>query len=255
MLNREELFDNFLHYLQMEQEPPEFLGNPPESPSNFDPYQMVGEWIALRQEVKQQNKILRSAQDTLQQALLDSNSDKEQLHLYQTNELATFEKRFEQEQEKLLLDMLGILDSLDRACEHWQEQIQDLSIISTLKPEKQNFWGKLGNLFSSNNSSDADDVSVDISTSLNDILTSNQQGVELIRRSLLQILRQRRVVPIEALGKPFDSQIMYAIARQENAEVVENTVIQEVVRGYLWGDRVLREAQVIVGSGELKIKN
>jgi molecular chaperone GrpE len=41
---------------------------------------------------------------------------------------------------------------------------------------------------------------------------------------------------------------MYALGRQESDEP-ENTVIQEVVRGYLWRERVLREAQVIVSAG------
>jgi molecular chaperone GrpE (heat shock protein) len=39
---------------------------------------------------------------------------------------------------------------------------------------------------------------------------------------------------------------MYAVDRQESNEAVDNTVAQEVVRGYLWNGRVLREAQVIV---------
>jgi molecular chaperone GrpE len=41
---------------------------------------------------------------------------------------------------------------------------------------------------------------------------------------------------------------MYAVGRESRADVAENTVIQEVVRGYLWGDRVLRKAQVIVAT-------
>jgi molecular chaperone GrpE len=41
---------------------------------------------------------------------------------------------------------------------------------------------------------------------------------------------------------------MYAVGREESASVPENTVIQEVVRGYFWGDQVLREAQVIVAA-------
>jgi len=45
------------------------------------------------------------------------------------------------------------------------------------------------------------------------------------------------------MGKPFDSQIMYAVGREERADIIDNTVIQEVLRGYLWGDRVLTEAQ------------
>ena len=39
---------------------------------------------------------------------------------------------------------------------------------------------------------------------------------------------------------------MYAVGRQDSQEVPENTVLQEVVRGYRWRDRILREAQVIV---------
>lgn len=35
---------------------------------------------------------------------------------------------------------------------------------------------------------------------------------------------------------------MYAVGREERAGVTDNTVIQEVVRGYLCGDRILREA-------------
>ena len=40
---------------------------------------------------------------------------------------------------------------------------------------------------------------------------------------------------------------MYAVGREER-DVTDNTVIQEVVRGYLWGDIVLRKAQVIVAT-------
>jgi molecular chaperone GrpE len=41
---------------------------------------------------------------------------------------------------------------------------------------------------------------------------------------------------------------MYAIAQQHSDSVPANCVIQEVVRGYRQGDRILREAQVIVAS-------
>ncbi|UJB72547.1 nucleotide exchange factor GrpE (plasmid) [Acaryochloris sp. 'Moss Beach'] len=81
-----------------------------------------------------------------------------------------------------------------------------------------------------------------------EIISSAKEGVELIRRSMLDILQQRQVVPIEVNGQPFDPEQMYALGRQESAEVEENTVIQEVVKGYLWQNRILREAQVMVAS-------
>lgn len=83
-------------------------------------------------------------------------------------------------------------------------------------------------------------------STLRDILVSNQEGVALIRRSLLDILRQRQVIPIEAKGHSFDPKTMCALGRQETPDFPENTVVQEVVRGYLWGEQVLREAQVVV---------
>jgi molecular chaperone GrpE len=84
--------------------------------------------------------------------------------------------------------------------------------------------------------------------SMVEVLGSAKEGVEMIRRSLLDVLQQRQVAPLETLGQPFDPERMYALGRQESDEVPANTIVQEVVRGYLWQDRILREAQVIVST-------
>ena len=88
-----------------------------------------------------------------------------------------------------------------------------------------------------------------------EVLTSARQGVELIQRSLLETLRQRQVAPLEVVGKPFDPEQMYALGRQEDEAAAENTVLQEVVRGYRWQNRILREAQVIVAVKPSAPKN
>ena len=79
-----------------------------------------------------------------------------------------------------------------------------------------------------------------------EVAESAREGVEMIRRSLLDVLRRQQVVPLEVLGKPFDPARMYALGRQECEDADENTVVQEVVRGYLWQNRILRESQVMV---------
>ncbi|NJR66262.1 MAG: nucleotide exchange factor GrpE, partial [Leptolyngbyaceae cyanobacterium CRU_2_3] len=157
------------------------------------------------------------------------------------------------EQKPLWRDLLTVVDALDQACTHWQEQIETLS---PLPPENQpqpiwRHWArKLIQLLQSKLDQDS---TASVSSSVREVLVSDQQGVDLIRRSLLDVLRQRQVVPIEAQGSPFDPKTMYAVGRQESTTVPENTVIQEAVRGYLWGDQVLREAQVIVAvrKGEI----
>lgn len=83
---------------------------------------------------------------------------------------------------------------------------------------------------------------------MGEVLVSAHEGVDMIRRSLLDLLSERQVAPMETLGQPFDPTRMYALGRQEDAEADANTVVQEVVRGYLWKERILREAQVIVAS-------
>ncbi|QMS86984.1 nucleotide exchange factor GrpE [Nostoc edaphicum CCNP1411] len=255
--DKEALFNKFLEYLHSEQTPPEYLVKAPESTNSFDAYQMVAEWTALRHEVKQQGKLLRSTQDALVQALEVTRTDKEQLQIRLEESQKQALDKFEKQQEKLLKDLLGILDALDQACTYWQEEIEALSATSIPKsPPQKNFWEKLKQWFGGKEVQSTVSEKSPISESLSEILISNQQGVELIRRSLLEVLRQRRVVPIAAQGKPFNSQTMYAVGRELRADVTDNTVIQEVVRGYLWGDttgndgamRVLREAQVIVAA-------
>ncbi|MCW5316857.1 nucleotide exchange factor GrpE [Nostoc sp. KVJ3] len=249
--DKEALFAKFLDYLHSEQLPPEYLGEEPSSVNSFDPYQMVAEWTALRHEVKQQGKLLRSTQDALVQALEVTRADKKQLQIRLEESQKQAWGQFEQQQEKLLKDLLGIVDALDRACIYWQQELEVLSITSNSKSATQkSLWEKIVQWFTGKESQLTLSEKSPSSESLSEILTSNQQGVELIRRSLLEVLRQRRVVPIAALGKPFDSQTMYAVGRESKADVTANTVTQEVVRGYLWGDRVLREAQVIVATYE-----
>ncbi|WP_341532211.1 nucleotide exchange factor GrpE (plasmid) [Nostoc sp. UHCC 0302] len=246
---KEALFAKFLDYLHSEQLPPEYLGEPPTSANSFDPYQMVAEWTALRHEVKQQGKLLRSTQDALVQALEVTRADKEQLQIRLEESQKQAWGQFEQQQEKLLKELLDILDALDRACTYWQEELEALSATSNPKPSPpKNFWEKLGQWFIDKGTQSTVSEKLPPLESLSEILTSNQQGVELIRRSLLEVLRQRRVVPIAAQDKPFDSQTMYAVGRESRTDVTDNTVVQEVVRGYLWGERVLREAQVIVAA-------
>jgi molecular chaperone GrpE len=228
---RDFLFDKFVDFLESEQNPPDYLGEAPITINPFDPYQMVAEWTALRHEIKQQGKILRSAQDALQVSINSASTEKEKY----SKELEIQEKKYEKQQELLFKELLSVVDSLEHALFHWQEQILELSI--TKKP--QGFWTKLKQSLTN-----SEEIQSDVN--LKDIFASNQQGVEIIRRSLLDVLRQQGVIPIETLSKTFDPETMYAVGKQENIDLPENTVIQEIVRGYKWGDRILREAQVIV---------
>ncbi len=77
-------------------------------------------------------------------------------------------------------------------------------------------------------------------------LEQYRDGVELLYRQLLDTLARAGVVPIDTIGRKFDPHLHEALGREENSEYEENTVIQELQRGYMFKDRLLRPAQVTV---------
>jgi molecular chaperone GrpE len=71
-------------------------------------------------------------------------------------------------------------------------------------------------------------------------------GVKLTLDGLLSILDKHGVKPIAALGRPFDPHVHEAVMQREDPEVEGNTVLQEVQRGYLLNERLIRPTMVIV---------
>ncbi|MGO9058654.1 MAG: nucleotide exchange factor GrpE [Candidatus Binataceae bacterium] len=72
------------------------------------------------------------------------------------------------------------------------------------------------------------------------------EGVELVLRSMVDFLRGHGVTQLNAVGQPFDPLLHEAIDQVESTEHEPNTVVDEFVRGYQIGDRLLRPARVAV---------
>ncbi|MEO0770352.1 MAG: nucleotide exchange factor GrpE [Cyanobacteria bacterium J06649_4] len=154
------------------------------------------------------------------------------------------------QQEKLLSDLLTVVDALDRATEHWQraEQRQEESrtAASSVETEvKTAWWQRWLPWFSGNVTTATEQITTESQT-LSEVVISAKEGVDMIRASMLSVLSQHQVTPIPAKGEAFDPTFMHALSQQPDASVPPNTVVQEIVRGYRWKDRTLREAQVIV---------
>jgi molecular chaperone GrpE len=77
-------------------------------------------------------------------------------------------------------------------------------------------------------------------------------GITMILRKLQVILESEGVVPIEAVGQPFDPQRHEAVIEEETGDHPDGYVIAEVRRGYRLGERVLRPAMVKVASNTKK---
>jgi molecular chaperone GrpE len=72
------------------------------------------------------------------------------------------------------------------------------------------------------------------------------KGLELSVRKLEEALSTHGLEAIDAVGKPFDPAVHEAIGHEESAEHPEDTVVQELRRGYRIRDRVVRPALVKV---------
>jgi len=79
-------------------------------------------------------------------------------------------------------------------------------------------------------------------------LQSYREGVELLFKQLRDALARLGVVAVEAKGKKFDPHLHEALVHLETQEHEDNTVIEELRRGYLLKERLLRPAQVVVAS-------
>ena len=67
-------------------------------------------------------------------------------------------------------------------------------------------------------------------------------------KGLLEALEKYAVLPIESVGKPFDPNFHHAVMQEESREHGENMVSQELQKGYLMNDRLLRPAMVVVSK-------
>ncbi len=75
------------------------------------------------------------------------------------------------------------------------------------------------------------------------------EGFRIVYNQLLDVLKKFNVTAIDTVGEPFNPHRHEAILHMPSDKPAE-TVLEQVRRGYLLGDKLLRAAQVIVSSGE-----
>jgi len=108
--------------------------------------------------------------------------------------------------EGIILELLNILDDLERSVSLAETHKQDLSVFL--------------------------------------------KGVEMILAHLYEMLKEYGVKPIVAEGKVFDPHCHEALMQVENKELPENTIVEELQKGYQLNDRVIRTAKVKVSKKE-----
>lgn len=166
------------------------------------------------QERKEQKKAIVLTQEEynkLKQEAEQSKEYKEKILRLQAD-FDNFRKRLEREKqefiryanETLVVELLNIVDDLERTVELAQEKHEDFSAFL--------------------------------------------QGIEMILAHLYELLKKYGLTAIEAKGNIFDPNYHEALLKIETNEYPEDTIVEELQKGYMLNERVIRTAKVKVSK-------
>ena len=78
--------------------------------------------------------------------------------------------------------------------------------------------------------------------------TPFEQGIEMIYKQFMETLEKIGVKPMDPVGKEFDPNLHNAVIHVEDESVGENIVMEEMQKGYMYKDTVLRHSMVKVAN-------
>ena len=74
------------------------------------------------------------------------------------------------------------------------------------------------------------------------------KNIEIIEKDLISIFKKNRIEKIDTENKKFDPNFHQAMTEMEDEKVEPGTIVQEMLPGYMFGDRLLRPSLVAVSK-------
>lgn len=74
------------------------------------------------------------------------------------------------------------------------------------------------------------------------------KGLDMTFRQMDQVLSQEGVKAIDSVGQPFNPELHQAVMQVETDEYEEGIVVEELQKGYMLKDKVIRHAMVKVSG-------
>jgi len=73
-------------------------------------------------------------------------------------------------------------------------------------------------------------------------------GVKMVYNQLIEALQSHGVEAMDVEGKPFDPNLHHAVVQADEADVESEIIVEELQKGYLLKDKVIRPAMVKVNK-------
>ena len=77
-------------------------------------------------------------------------------------------------------------------------------------------------------------------------------GLQLMLNNLENFFEKEQIKYIDCVGKTFDHNIHHAVTTIEKNDCEDGTIVEEVKKGYIIDDKLLRPSQVIVAKNKVK---
>lgn len=179
---------------------------------------LFAELSVLRNEVRIEARQFKTALDDMRglTELLRDQNQRLTRDLERARETASSAQR--QSERRLLLDLLDVRDRLDAA-------------VTTFKAYQPSFLARFA-------------------AAEHRLAMGLGEGIELTLRRLDELLSDRRVRPIDAIGAALDPNTMRAVSLATLPAHFSGEVLREVRRGFMREDELLRAAEVIVNKLE-----
>lgn len=87
-----------------------------------------------------------------------------------------------------------------------------------------------------------------LKTQVSDDAAGFVEGMEMVYRQLLEALKNEGVSEIESVGKEFDPNMHHAVMQAEDENYDSNIIVEELQKGYILKDKVIRPAMVKVNK-------
>ncbi len=213
----EQLLAGFERFLEQTEAPSENDSETRTEPSSVDLFTLFAELAVLKNEVhlegRQFNKALQQFSAVVGELKRERSALTEQLAAQQA--LAKKERR--EMLRPLLVELLELRDRIEAGSQ----------IAQQYQPKRFTLSG---------------------SRHQNELIGAMGEGQSLTLRRLDQLLAGREVRPIDVLNQPLDPYTMRAAETDHQPDYDNGVVTAELRRGFLWGDDVLRLAEVKVNK-------
>lgn len=209
-----ELLEDFQKYLERER--PEAIAHQEQPDLNT----LLGEMAGLKAEVKVESRQFKNTLDTLNLALETVQQDNKQ---FATELAAAADRQAQQETELMRTLMLEMVDMYER--------------LSTGAEVLQNYRS-VKTLFKQSRKKDVH------------FIERFREGQLMTIRRFEKLLQSYQVRAIECVGKMLDPLTMSAVETGVDTALNNGIVLQELRKGFLYQDKVLRVAEVKVNKTE-----